>query len=210
MKLILVRHGQTPANVDGLLDTAYPGELLTDLGHQQAAALVDALADQHITAAFASSRVRTQLTASPLAQARGIPVHVRDGLREISAGDLEMAGDIDSIRAYRRVVDSWADGDLSPVLPGGESGHEVLARFDAVVEEACDVAAPCAALFSHGAVIRCWSAQRGVNVPTGFGGVNVLFNTEIVELDRIDGQWHVLRWAGREFASHPGRSPVHP
>ncbi|MCM1975585.1 histidine phosphatase family protein, partial [Streptomyces sp. G1] len=37
MRLLLVRHGQTPTNVDYLLDTAVPGPGLTELGLAQAA-----------------------------------------------------------------------------------------------------------------------------------------------------------------------------
>jgi release factor glutamine methyltransferase len=38
VRLLLIRHGQTPSNVLGLLDTAPPGPGLTDLGVEQAAA----------------------------------------------------------------------------------------------------------------------------------------------------------------------------
>jgi len=55
MKLWLIRHGQTPSNVLGLLDTAVPGPGLTDLGVEQAAAIPGALHDQSLTAVFASS-----------------------------------------------------------------------------------------------------------------------------------------------------------
>ena len=38
MRLLLMRHGQTHANVSGELDTAHPGVDLTDLGRAQAVA----------------------------------------------------------------------------------------------------------------------------------------------------------------------------
>ena len=43
MRLILILHGQTTSNVDGLLDTDEPGAGLTGLGFVQAAGLPDAL-----------------------------------------------------------------------------------------------------------------------------------------------------------------------
>ncbi len=89
MRLILVRHGQTPANVDGILESTVPGPGLTALGHEQAEALVEALADEKIDAIFVSSMIRTHLTAAPLVAARGLEPAVRDGLREIAAGDVE-------------------------------------------------------------------------------------------------------------------------
>lgn len=65
MRLLLVRHGQTPSNVEFLLDTAVPGPGLTALGERQAAALPEALADEDIEALYVSTLVRTQLTAAP-------------------------------------------------------------------------------------------------------------------------------------------------
>ena len=45
MRLLLMRHGQTHANVSGELDTAHPGVELTDLGHTQATTAAQALMD---------------------------------------------------------------------------------------------------------------------------------------------------------------------
>ena len=44
MRLFLVRHGQTHANVARQLDTAVPGVDLTDTGREQAQELADRLA----------------------------------------------------------------------------------------------------------------------------------------------------------------------
>ena len=46
MRLLLIRHGQTPSNVLGALDTLVPGPGLTPLGLEQAAAIPDALAGE--------------------------------------------------------------------------------------------------------------------------------------------------------------------
>lgn len=197
MRLLLVRHAQTPSNVKALLDTEVPGPGLTDVGNQQAGRLVERLAEYEPTAVFVSDMVRTHLTAQPVVQARGLPVRVRAGIQEISAGDLCMASDLPSALAYREVIDAWATRNLVPRLPGGEHGEDVLARFDAVVEEAGQVAAPCALLVSHGAVIRCWVGARAANLDADFITENYLDNTDLVVLDRVGDQWHVREWAGR-------------
>ena len=72
MRLLLVRHGQTPANVLGVLDTAVPGPGLTDLGRRQAAALPEALAEERIDAIVVTDLVRTHETAAPLVAATGL------------------------------------------------------------------------------------------------------------------------------------------
>jgi broad specificity phosphatase PhoE len=198
MRLLLIRHGQTPSNVEYLLDTAIPGPGLTALGEQQAAALPEALADEDIEALYASTLIRTQLTAAPLAAARGLDVIVRDGIREISAGDLEMLdGHSAAGHSYMETIFAWSAGDTRRRMPGGESGAEALARYDAVVAEATGSGAGTVALVSHGAAIRMWTAARADNVEVAFAAARPLDNTGVVILEGspADG-WKALSWAG--------------
>ncbi|MEV5169858.1 histidine phosphatase family protein [Streptomyces flaveolus] len=198
MRLLLVRHGQTPSNLNHLLDTAVPGPGLTPLGEAQAAALPEALAGEDIEALYASTLVRTQLTAAPLAAARGLEVIVRDGIRELSAGDLEMLpGHTPEGERYLRTVFAWAAGDTALRMPGGESGEEALARYDAVVAEAAASGARSVAMVSHGAAIRVWTAARADNVDVTFAATHPLENTGVIILEGspTDG-WKALSWEG--------------
>ncbi|MER5449063.1 histidine phosphatase family protein [Streptomyces sp. NPDC002764] len=198
MRLLLIRHGQTPSNVEALLDTAVPGAALTALGEQQAAALPEALADEDIEALYVSTLVRTQFTAAPLAAARGLEPLVRDGIREVSAGDLEMLpGDSEHGLLYMKTVFAWAAGETELRMPGGESGTEALARYDAVVAEAAASGAGTVAMVSHGAAIRMWTAARADNVDVPFAAARPLRNTGVVVLEGSpeDG-WKALSWAG--------------
>ncbi|KIE28604.1 histidine phosphatase [Streptomyces sp. MUSC 125] len=198
MRLLLVRHGQTRSNVRQLLDTAAPGPGLTPLGEAQAAALPEALADEDIEALYTSTLVRTQLTAAPLAAARGLNQIIRDGIRELSAGDLEMLpGHSRGAERYLRTVFAWAAGDTAPRIPGGENGKEALARYDAVIAEAAVSGARTVAMISHGAAIRVWTAARAVNLDVTFAVARPLRNTGVVILEGTpaDG-WKALRWEG--------------
>jgi broad specificity phosphatase PhoE len=207
MRLLLIRHGQTPSNVLGLLDTAVPGPGLTDLGRQQAAALPETLADDRIDAIYASSQLRAQLTAAPIAAARSLEVQIRDGLREIGAGDLEMLGDDRSVRTYQQTIRQWMSGDLAITMPGGPSGAEVLDRFDAVVSEVVDQLRDSvgtdgvAVLVAHGAVLRLWATVRAsdlASVEGVLGHAHSLQNTGmIVVSQRPEGGWQLVSWAGR-------------
>lgn len=197
MRLLLVRHAETPSNVEHLLDTAVPGPGLTALGAQQAAALPDALAGEDIGALYASTLIRTQLTAAPLAAARGLPVIVRDGIREVAAGELEMLpGDSEQGALYMKTVFAWAAGDTGLRMPGGESGEEVLARYDAVIAEAAGSGAGTVALVSHGAVIRMWTSARAAGIDIPFAAAHPLRNTGVVALEGSpDTGWTALTWA---------------
>src|SRR5689334_20465281 len=119
MRLLLLRHGQTHGNTSGALDTALPGLELTDLGERQAAAAAQALADVPIETIFISPTHRTRQTAAPLAELLGLEPEVRDGLREIKAGDYEMATDHDSVLGYIGVVADWIEGRFDTRMPGG-------------------------------------------------------------------------------------------
>lgn len=198
MRLILIRHGQTQSNIDGLLDTGHPGAPLTQLGHQQAAALVDTLAAEDIGALYVSTLIRTHQTAAPLAAARGLTVIEREGLREIQAGDWEMSGDRDFNDVYRGMIGDWGLGRYHQPVPGAEVAHQVLARFDAVVEEALDSASQhghsTVALVSHGAMIRFWATTTAANLQGDFTSQNLLPNTAHVTLEQSEGRWLARRW----------------
>jgi broad specificity phosphatase PhoE len=197
MRLILVRHGQTTSNLGGLLDTAEPGADLTDLGRRQAAALPAALGDEQIGAVYASTLVRTQQTAAPLALSLGLGIQVRAGLREVGAGNLEMLGDSPSLHTYISTFLTWTDGDPDLRMPGGESGTEFYARFDEVVAEVAGSGVGTAALVSHGAAIRSWTAARAENITTEHVAANPVTNTGAVILEGSPtAGWYAVTWEG--------------
>ena len=199
MRLLLLRHGQTHGNTAGALDTAPPGLELTELGRRQAEAAALALADHGIDQIFVSNLARTHQTAAPLAAALGIEPRELEGLREISAGDFEMAADEDSILGYIGTVADWLEGRFDTRMPGGETGHEFLARYDAAVldihravEEAGHEQA---LLVSHGAAIRTWVSARVAGVESHARATDPLHNTACIELvGDPDGGWTIQTW----------------
>lgn len=198
MRLILIRHGQTPSNVLGLLDTAVPGPRLTDLGREQAAAIVDALVGEHVDAIVASPQTRAQLTAAPLATARGLPVGTLDGLREVSAGKWEMSATEDAVQGYIGVLGEWMRGNPYRTMPGGESGVAVLRRYDDAIAESFSGVSGTVVAVSHGAVIRLWAGIRAANLPDDFGAGRPISNTGVVVLARnsCDDPWLAESWMG--------------
>ncbi|MFF8022142.1 histidine phosphatase family protein [Streptomyces sp. NPDC007896] len=196
MRLILIRHAQTPANVAYTMHTSLPGPALTHLGQQQAAALPTTLANEKIDALYASTHQRTELTAAPLAADRGLPILVRDGIREVSAGRWEGASDHASHTAFLELVFGWHT-DPTTHVPDGESGLDVLQRFDSVVDEAVRSGAQTVAMVSHGVAIRVWLASRAANVTVEDVQQRELNNTGIVIIDHsTEATWHVQSWDG--------------
>jgi broad specificity phosphatase PhoE len=197
MRLLLIRHGQTPANVNGVLDAEVPGPGLTELGQQQADALPAALADRGIERLFVSTMVRTQITAAPLAASLGLEPVVLPGLREIEAGDTQGKRDQVSVQMYISTVHGWSAGDRSTRMPGAESGDEFFARYDDAVRQILETEVDVAAAFSHGAAIRTWASAAADNTPDHFGTQRHLENTGIVELEgSFDDGWRLVDWEG--------------
>ncbi|MGI5126691.1 histidine phosphatase family protein [Pseudonocardia sp. CA-107938] len=154
MRLILARHGQTAANVAKRLSTLPPGEPLTDLGRAQADALGARLADADVTAVYASTAIRAQQTAAPVAAAHGLDVTVVDGVHELFVGELEDRADEPARELFYEIEQAWEAGDAEARLPGGESAAEVFDRFRPVVERITKGASGTVVLVSHGGAIR--------------------------------------------------------
>ncbi len=203
MRLLLIRHGQTPANVRGELDTAHPGPGLTRLGQLQAAAIPRALANEPIDRLYASTLIRTQLTVAPLAAERGLEVTILDGTHEIEAGDLEMGADHASYRGYLGAAFAWGTGDRDVRMPGGTSGHEFFARFDASIAEVAASGAETAVVVSHGAAIRVWVAGTCTNIVPGFAAEQDLENTALVVVTGSpETGWILESWSGEPLGGH--------
>lgn len=201
MKLLLIRHGQTPGNVLGQLDTAHPGPGLTELGERQAEAMARSLANEPIGALYASTLIRTQITAAPLGRLHSLDVEVLEGLHEIEAGSLEKLTDHEAYKRYMGTVFSWVAGDLDRRMPAGPDGHTFFDRFDAairrVVDRALDQQHEAAAVVSHGAAIRTWAGRRAEDADHEFAARHVLANTGIVALEGDpDSGWKLIHWDG--------------
>lgn len=195
MHLLLIRHGQTPSNVLGLLDTAAPGPALTDLGHRQAARIPQSLGGRDVHGIYVSTLRRTHQTAAPLAAAHGIVPVPLPGVHEIEAGDLEMRADRAAYVTYLQTVFAWGAGDLAPRMPGGSDGAEFFARFDADVAAIESAGHENAVVVGHGAAIRVWTAGRVTNVTPDEIGQRELDNTGVIELEgsMTDG-WRLISW----------------
>lgn len=198
-RLILVRHGQTEANVERRLDTRLPGARLTELGRTQARSLGDRIALRPPAALVSSQALRAQETSGFVETASGIAVQVREGLHEAQAGELEDRSDLESHKMFAKVFHTWHAGDLSARIPGGESGLDIIERYVPVVDslrgeylEGGDVV-----VVSHGAAIRLVAAYLA-GVPGAFAADRHLENTSTVELAPTDVGWRCVRWGAHE------------
>ena len=84
--VLLVRHGHSSANGDGVLAGRLPGIHLTDRGREQAAQLAERFRDLSVVRVVSSPLERCLETAAPLAAAVGLEVTVDADLQECAYG----------------------------------------------------------------------------------------------------------------------------
>lgn len=180
MLLYVIRHGETAANVNLQLDTAWPGSPLNETGLAQADALAARMADVPLDAVYASDLTRAVQTATPLATSRNLDVVQLPGLREIQAGSHEMST---AWQPYIDVLEQWRTDPMAH-LPGGEDALAFMGRFDAAIAHVAGQHER-AAVVAHGAAIRVWfSARVGSHL-----GEHRLRNTEVLALSGEPGAW---------------------
>ncbi len=139
MRVLLVRHGETPWNAEG----RYQGQTdipLSALGEEQARKLGARLADVEITRAVASPLSRAQFTAElALGTARESMLTIDAGFSEIHHGTWEgkLAGEIAADDGERFAA--WRSAPHSVLMPGigGESVDHVLDRAWPALQRAC-------------------------------------------------------------------------
>ncbi|MBV7296082.1 histidine phosphatase family protein [Corynebacterium sp. TAE3-ERU12] len=214
-RLILIRHGQTHANIAKMLDTALPGAPLTDSGVIQARRLGTTLLDygtplQTLVTSQALRARQTGVGAVATMHHHGRPdIHLRHtaDLQEVSAGELEGRTDIDAHRDFLRLFQQWTHGEPEEPAPGGESGQDVLDRYLAALQKllADDaVVAPggTLAVVTHGAAMRLVGQHLG-GVDGDFVVLNRMPNTGRIVLQRAKadaaepvgyGSWKVTSW----------------
>lgn len=161
--LILLRHGETAPNRDGLLlGRADPP--LTGLGRDQARAAAAAIAELRPALLVSSPLGRARETAGLVGEACGLPVEIDDRLAEISYGEWEgrpLAGMSADVSGRWR-----ADPSFAP--PGGESLRGLRERVTACVEDLVgrDAGGPVVAV-SHVSPIKAavaWALGAGDEV----------------------------------------------
>ncbi|GAA4811285.1 histidine phosphatase family protein [Actinomycetospora chlora] len=199
LRLVLARHGQTPANVERVLDTVLPGPPLTDLGRQQADALGRELAagtEGTIAGLYHSQARRAAETAGLVAAHVGLaPVEIA-GVHEAQVGDLQGRNDEPAIAEFRRIVACWEDGDLDVTQPGGESGRQVVARFRAAVADLRErhPGGGTVVLVCHGAALRLAAQDLVEHVGTPRGEEDHVGNCGRVVLRPRGAAWELVAW----------------
>jgi broad specificity phosphatase PhoE len=199
LRLVLARHAETDANIRLVLDSLPPGPPLTELGLRQADALADALAVEPVAGVYASTALRAQQTAQPVADRHGLPVEIAAGLHEVFMGDLEGTTGEESLLAFIAVAKAWSVGELDRAIPGGESALDAIGRFtDAIGGIGARHSHGVVVVVTHGAVLQVGVPALAQNLAE-LGPRPLVPNTGQIILDQDDTTptgWRCVSWTG--------------
>ena len=183
--------------------------------------MVGLLGDNNYDAIYASTMVRTQLTAAPMSEYLGLPVQVLPGLQEIEAGVFEGTPEANASRGYGLYPIGWALPGVIPqipvdrfnkdtVMPGtdGLNGHVFDARVDGALQTMYDNGDRNVVVYSHGGAIMFWTMMNVDNL-TPIQKLQLLQSAQLGNTDYVviegnneDG-WTLVDWNGQRFSPEP-------
>jgi len=168
-EIVLVRHGQTAANIAGLL-VGRQDVLLTELGHQQARRAAEALAPLAPEALVSSPLQRARQTAKPIAERTLLLPDVEDDIAEFGFGDFEGWTEKDALASHphlRPLITGEAHPDEQ--WPNGESGTSFVTRiFEGMGRIVAEHPNQRVIVVTHGGVIGSWVARMAEASATSF------------------------------------------
>ncbi|RQS70872.1 histidine phosphatase family protein [Burkholderia sp. Bp8963] len=199
MQILFIRHGETAWNrikrIQGHIDIP-----LADTGVAQAQRLAarlarDARDGARIDAIYSSDLMRAQQTAQPAADALGLPLVLREGLRERAYGIFQGHDSTEIEARFPDAYAAWQTRDPGFEPEGGESQrafyHRVLHALEPIVAAHSGGRIACVA---HGGVLDCvyrFANGLDLDAPRNYQ----LLNTSINVVDYVDGRASVVHWA---------------
>lgn len=152
--VVLVRHGETDANVPPLRFQGRLDEPLNQRGREQARLLAETVEGQGYESLWSSDLSRALDTAAPVADTLRLEVRVEPKLSESHRGDWEGRLLDEVAAAEPELYAAWRRPDPEFRFPGGESIGEHRDRARRAVAAILEGPLP-ALVVCHGGTIRC-------------------------------------------------------
>lgn len=160
-KLILIRHGETVHNVDGIAQ-GWNDSALSPRGEQQVAALARRIAAMDVDALYSSTLNRALSTARAIASLTNHEITTLDDLREMNYGGWEGRSFLDVRKNDEETYLRWIEDGDAP-CPNGESHNDVRRRIASAV---ATMRGRNVVAVSHGTAIRI-AATALLELPIG-------------------------------------------
>ena len=201
MKIYFARHGESEANILGIVSNRGYQHPLTERGREQAQALADALRDVPLSHIFTSPLQRAVETAQIIAADHNLPCQISDALREYDCGILEGQSDATSWMIHDQTWRAWLiDRDYEVCPEGGENFHDIRARFvpfiDSLVEQYADTDAEIL-LMGHGGTYRAMLPLVLHNIDHPYTVSHPIGNTSTVVAAWQSDHLECIDWCGQ-------------
>ena len=196
-RLVMIRHGQSLANLQGVFAGHYD-IALSPLGEEQARVTADYLRKNFaIDCVYSSDLKRAWATAAATGEAFRLPVTPHQGLREIFAGEWE-GKTFDELQtgAFREEYAVWLSNVGCAHPNGGETVAQLQQRVVSTLEAiAKDHPGQTVAIGTHATPIRVTMCHALGYPLEEMKDVPWVSNASVTVLDYIDGTF-VLQTAG--------------
>ncbi len=195
-RVFVARHGEADYESELLSDA---GGCLTRLGREQARVLAESMEGEQIARVWTSDMARAVQTGEIVAARLGVDVVVRRGLREFGVGDA--AGTTGDPDPFAATFAAWLDSDLAARIPGGESGVEVIERYEAVLDEIADShRGESVLVVSHGGVMCLALSALARNLTLSHSRDVPMPNCGVVAAEVDADGWMARSWAGEPLS----------
>lgn len=198
-EILVIRHGETPWNVDRRVQ-GWHDIALNDNGRQQAQALGRHLArlhhaaEQKIDALYSSDLARARETALLLDESLGLGLKLVEGVRERRYGILE-GHPFDRLHEHQpEAAKIWAARDPDGVIEGAETLRQFQQRVVSAINElALRHRGDRIAVVTHGGAMDIiWRQASGLDLQDPQRAR--LLNASINKIRVSDGQWSLVHW----------------
>ncbi|WP_054870644.1 alpha-ribazole phosphatase [Caloranaerobacter sp. TR13] len=152
MRLILIRHGETQANVERIYSgwTDFP---LTEKGKQQINSILDILSKANIDILYSSPLSRALVTAEIISKHIGKKIYVSEKLKEMNFGIFEGKSYIEISETHHLEWERWINDNIKYRIPNGESLTDMYNRVTQFIDGLKDKTGTFL-LVTHAGVIR--------------------------------------------------------
>ena len=181
MKIYLVRHGESEANVQHVISNRESPFGLTERGRAQARTLADQLKGIPFKTVFSSPVLRARETADILSKAFHLTYQVTEALREYDCGILEEKSDEESWRLHRAFYEDWTTRhNFSNKPEGGECFFDIRDRFLPFIESLKHEGDDPLLLVGHGGLFHLMLPLILTNIDHDFVRTHWMKHTECV------------------------------
>lgn len=199
VKLYLVRHGQSIANVNNVFLGQHDLDL-TELGFEQAKLTANYLKDVDVDAIYSSDLSRAYHTAQATAKLIGMPIVKDVGLREIDGGEWEELPFTELWEKYGEGLKLFTTDIGASKIEGGESVAELYHRFIGAVENiAKKHEGQTLFIFTHATCLRCFGAHCMNKGLKGMKDVPWANNASVTEAEYENGKFKLINYGYDEF-----------